>query len=690
MHTDEKKVIRLPITTRLLIVLLGLTLVSMLALFIVSIQIVSSVGEIAQESSIKLGSVAVEDSATALTSLGENAIEQKAIDIAYQVQIYLESHPVMTSDEQAVLSQIAVQPVGKTGYTIMIDRDKAEMVYHVNPEMIGFDLSQWADKLPAFWEIFEAALSGNPSKGYYDWVDQDGRTRSKYMYIAPVHNTQYMLAATTYIDEFSYPATETSEKINAVTMETTGTIANKESILRTVFITVTIFLMCFAGFVAWYLARRFSRPILALVEGAQQLSEGKLNYRVEINTGDEIEKLAKQFNTMAAALQDSYNVLEQRVEERTVAEKRRSEQLRAINEVGQHITSLMNLNDLLPFVVQSFQKTFGYYRVSISLLDPESGELIPSAFAGPAETSGRVNLKGMGEGIAKIVMETAQPLVLNKTTRFPGLPTSEDIADKKSEMAVPICLSNNMMGVLDIKSEKEDTFNDLDIFTASTLADFVAIAIENARLYQNVRDIATLEERNRLAREIHDTLAQGFVGVVRQLEVAERMINVDTAALIKHLNQAKMLARSSLNEARRSVLSLKPSVIEHISLPDAIQKEATRFSEINTIPVQVNINGQPAELTANVEESILRIFKEAVANIGKHADATNVDVFLSYDRRSIKLKVQDNGAGFNIRTKKRGTFGIIDMKERVSNLNGKMKIESSPGNGTTVTVSIPT
>ena len=679
-----KKVLQFPITTKLLIALLGLTLLSILALFIVSIHIVTSISGIAQKNSLQLGQVAVDDSTAALTSLGEDSIRQKAIDIAGQVQIYIQAHPTMSPDEMTELSHIAVQPVGKTGYTLMFDRDRAVMVYHVNPEMIGFDLSQWADRLPAFWEIYKEGLTGKPAKGYYDWVDADGLIREKYMYIAPVEGTHYMLAATTYIDEFSYPANEISDKINAAAIETSDSVANMENLMRIVFIIITIVLMGFAGLLAWYLARQFSRPILELLQGAQRLGEGKLEHRVVVKTGDEIEKLASQFNTMAQALQESHTVLEQRVEERTRAEKRRSEQLRAINEVGQRITSLMNPDEVLPFIVNSLQKTFGYYSVSISLIERESGKLMVSAIAGKEETSGMASSREIVSGAAGQVMETGQPLVINDITEVP-----ENTHATGSEMAVPIRLSKDMMGVLDIKSAEKGAFNELDIFTASTLADFVAIGIENAHLYRNVRDIATLEERNRLAREIHDTLAQGFVGVIRQLEVAKRMVDKDIEGANKHLDQAESLARYSLNEARRSVMSLRQSLVKHVSLPDAIHDEASRFSEINDIPVNVNISGQPVELKADDEESLLRVFQEAITNIGRHSNASMVDVDLSYNDGSINLSIHDNGAGFDTRMKKQGSFGIIDMKERVSLLKGQFKIESKPGSGTTIFVNIP-
>jgi signal transduction histidine kinase len=174
--------LKMPITARLLSVLLSLTFISMLALAIIAVQVINSTAEKARESSLELGQIAVEDSTAALTSLGEEAIQQKAVDVARQVQIFLDAHGILSSEDRSSLARIAVQPVGKTGYTFIYDRYDAVIVYHVNPELIGVDLAEWAKNLPAFWSIFEAGLSGESSKGYYDWEDKDGLIREKYIY----------------------------------------------------------------------------------------------------------------------------------------------------------------------------------------------------------------------------------------------------------------------------------------------------------------------------------------------------------------------------------------------------------------------------------------------------------------------------------------------------------------------------
>ena len=219
-------------------------------------------------------------------------VKQKALDVSKQVEIHLAAHPNIRTEEMSTdltLPKIAVPPVGKTGYTCLYEKETAVMRFHDNPDLIDFDMHNWKGKLPTWWKIFEPSLNGSIIGGYYDWEDADGSIRKKFMYMVPVEGTRYMVAATTYIDEFLKPSKEIQRKIIS---------------------------------------------------------------------------------------------LERRVEERTRAEQRRADQLQAINEVGRRISSILSLDELLPYVVSSFKETFEYYNVNIFLLDSGSGDLILKAGAG--------------------------------------------------------------------------------------------------------------------------------------------------------------------------------------------------------------------------------------------------------------------------------------------------------------------
>ena len=200
-----------------------------------------------------------------------------------------------------------------------------------------------------------------------------------------------------------------------------------------------------------------------------------------------------------------------------------------------------------------------------------------------------------------------------------------------------------------------------------------------------------LEERQRLAREIHDTLAQGFTSIVMHLEAAEQALPDDLDTLQKHLDQARGTARSSLEEARRVVQDLRPDLLEQQSLPDAIERTAMRWAEESGIPISTTITGKPAALHPNIEVTLLRATQEALNNIRKHAQATAVQLTLSYMNDMVILDIQDNGVGLNGAEPSpySSDYGLQVMRERAELCGGSAILESDPGEGTTVVVSIP-
>lgn len=200
-----------------------------------------------------------------------------------------------------------------------------------------------------------------------------------------------------------------------------------------------------------------------------------------------------------------------------------------------------------------------------------------------------------------------------------------------------------------------------------------------------------LEERQRLAREIHDTLAQGFTSIVMHLEAADQARSGDPDTLKKHLDRARETARTSLDQARRVVHDLRPDLLEHFSLPDALKRLTDRWSETTDIKATTIITGELIPLHPNIEVILLRAAQESLNNIHKHAQATTVQLTVSYMEDVIILDVKDNGIGLNHAPKSplSGGYGLRAMKERVKPYGGSVELESDPREGTTVVVTIP-
>jgi signal transduction histidine kinase len=225
-----------------------------------------------------------------------------------------------------------------------------------------------------------------------------------------------------------------------------------------------------------------------------------------------------------------------------------------------------------------------------------------------------------------------------------------------------------------------------------TVSSQITLALENLRLMEQARQTGVLQERQRLAHEIHDTLAQGFTSIVMHLEAAEQALPPEHPTVQRHLDLARKTARKSLTQARRVVQALRPEPLEQASLPEAINRVVARWSEESSIPAHTTLTGDPQPLHPEVEVTLLRVTQEALANVRKHAQAGQVNVTLSYMADVIVLDVQDDGVGMNhtpVTDATSGGFGLTAMRERVEQLHGSLLIESVPGEGTTLVVEIP-
>ncbi|MER6175957.1 sensor histidine kinase [Streptosporangium sp. NPDC001681] len=228
-----------------------------------------------------------------------------------------------------------------------------------------------------------------------------------------------------------------------------------------------------------------------------------------------------------------------------------------------------------------------------------------------------------------------------------------------------------------------------------TGAKLAALAEENAdlqaQLLTRAREAGVLAERQRMAREIHDTIAQGLTAILTQLEAADSVID-DMPAVRSPLNTVRTLARESLNEARRSVQALRPAPLDEAQLATALHDTATKWSQTTGVLASVSVTGDPQPLHLEVEVTLLRVAQEALANVGKHASATRVALTLSYMEDVVALDVRDDGSGFTLEaagSSNAGGFGLIAMRQRVTRLAGNFEIETAPGQGTGISATIP-
>lgn len=204
------------------------------------------------------------------------------------------------------------------------------------------------------------------------------------------------------------------------------------------------------------------------------------------------------------------------------------------------------------------------------------------------------------------------------------------------------------------------------------------------------RQAGMLAERQRLARDIHDTLSQGFASVVLLLEAAEESLATGQPA-DRHITQALRSARDNLAESRRVVWALRPRPLADRSLPQALEELAGRLAEETGLRPRATVTGTQCPLAPQAETALLRIAQEALANVRKHAAATQVTLTLSYLDDVVLLDVADDGVGFDPDTVAAGGgLGLRVMRERITQLGGSLTIESAPGQGTTIAAELPT
>jgi HAMP domain-containing protein len=272
---------------------------------------VISVKDIGSESLKEMATTFLKESKSSLDKLGEKIIKEKAIDVAVQIEIFIKTHPKLKKEDlnkDPWLKSIAVQKVGETGYTAVHD-DQGINYFHVNPQIVGTDLHNLSAKLPAFWKILEASLKG-PASGYYDWKDADGRIRPKYMYLAPVKDTDLIVAATTYIDEFSRPSKAVEGKMKQIEISYLEGYRDKIKIFYLVILCVVLVLLVRI----YFYASSVIRPIRYLSEVADKISMGELDTPIKIKAKGEVGALAESIERMQTSVKAAIERLQKRKE----------------------------------------------------------------------------------------------------------------------------------------------------------------------------------------------------------------------------------------------------------------------------------------------------------------------------------------------------------------------------------------
>lgn len=408
-----------------------------------------------------------------------------------------------------------------------------------------------------------------------------------------------------------------------------------------------------AGIVAFGM-RRLIRPLDELNRAANAVGGGEYGRQVEVTTSDEFGQLGSSFNQMSRDLKRSYEVLETRVEERT-------------NEL--RIAELMNtrlIENSPDGIVLARHNRFRKVNNAASYIFRTSKEELESH---------PLDEYFVGEDATRL-------------QEFRSL--LEHSGDYVEHFEIGITRDDGSHAIISMTARRQAEEDGFAV--EMILRDVTARHETEEELFKQSRELAVVDERNRMSREIHDTIAQGLTGVILQLEAAGDFTKSADPELLLHLSRAQSLARESLTEARRSVRNLSPGSLESRALGDALLDEIKKFDSRGNEHAEFSESGDRLDLSSETEAAIFRICQEALMNARKYASARNISVSLTYDENMVTLEIEDDGRGFeptSTPANKEGGFGLTNMRRRAQIEGGTLDIISNHGEGTKIRLEIP-
>ncbi|MBI9044257.1 MAG: DUF484 family protein [Anaerolineaceae bacterium] len=451
---------------------------------------------------------------------------------------------------------------------------------------------------------------------------------------------------------------------------------------------IAILAIILALFISLIITQSIARPIDNLVKTTSLIAAGDLGRTALVEREDEVGKLAISFNAMTARLAKLIHQLERTVDERTIELQEHAIQLETSLQVSQEVTSILNVEDLLIRIVKLLKKSFNYYQIHIYLVEAESKglKLHSSSFEGNLEH--REVAISQDNYIGKAVLLNDQVFVKN-TQRDDSYLFDPKLPDVRSAVVVPLVFGEDLIGAMVILSKSEDGFDKQGIKVLQSLADQLAVAIENARRYDKSKRLAVFEERTRLARELHDSVTQSLYSLGLLIEGWKMQVHsAEKVNIEEFLDRSSEINQEALREMRLLIHELRPPILEKLGLwgaliyrLDAVEKRAG---------IKTNLEVEDfVEFPSNIEECLYRVAQEALNNALKHSENSSVTIRLEMGT-PIVFTISDNGKGFVMENEKdSGGMGLVSMAERVEGICGELNIETNPGEGTSVRITLP-
>lgn len=400
--------------------------------------------------------------------------------------------------------------------------------------------------------------------------------------------------------------------------------------------------------------------------------------------------IAAGYRWRVKSIENRNRQLENLVQRRTSDLEKRTRDIEALYEADERIIRNVTLNQVFQTLVDVSISVLKADRSVVFVWSEERKKILPRVSQGfQSETLYALNFED-GEGMVGQAMQTGEPIIISdlKISRLRGdLQTVIRNEGIQSYAHFPIVVDGKVVAVFNVAYTRPNALNEDAIRLFTALANRASLAIANMELFEQTKDLAVMEERNRLARDLHDSAKQKAFAALAQLGTANGIIKTKPEDVIPHLSEAETLVYEVIQELTFLIQEIYPIALQEKGLATTLREYVFEWENRNDAVVNLTIQNERS-LALDVEQAVYRFIQEALANVSRHSKAQRVDISLVYNPESLQVIIADDGHGFDMNQKAKG-MGFRSMRERISSIRGTVQIQSAPGQGTRLIAQLP-
>jgi len=382
--------------------------------------------------------------------------------------------------------------------------------------------------------------------------------------------------------------------------------------------------------------------------------------------------------------------LERQVQERTSTLQKRTREIEALYAGDEKIIRALNLDQVYKAIVDVAVTMLKADRSLVFTWNEKQTQMRPRVSFGYSESSQAVMHFDMDEGLVGKVLSTRKPVVVDNIPSEelrPDIQAAIEAEGIHSFVHVPIVVEEQIVGVFNAGFTRPNaiTGDTVRLFTA--LVQRAALSIDNMQLFEQTKELAVIEERNRVARDLHDSAKQKAFAALAQLGTVSGIFTRDPENAQFHLGEAENLVYEVIQELTFLIQEMYPMALKEKGLATTLREYVFEWENRNGVMIDLEIKN-PKRMKLETEQALYRMIQESLANVARHSQAKDVNVSLTFNKQTVQLIVADNGVGFDVKHKATG-IGLRTIKERAESIGGNLQIESQPGQGTKLTITSP-